>query len=190
MGSCYLPMIPRDQPDIPDTLQYEAIERKKAQAAEKHEGNTSQWKREIWLSPDKNRAIKTALAEEGQRLGFQVLPAGSRGEWLYDLVWRRLDANRNLVGIPLAVEIEMSDNRLGGIRYDFNKPFQAQADHKLMVFQVQTQEEVEAVFERLQESIDVYPHGSPCRYLLCGWCTQQNAFHFAERSAQPTPLQN
>ena len=112
MGSCYLPMIPRDQPDIPDTLQYEAIERKKAQAAEKHEGNTSQWKREIWLSPDKNRANQAALGEGGQRLGFQVLPAGSRGEWLYDLVWRRLDANRNLVGIPLAVEIEMSDNRL------------------------------------------------------------------------------
>ena len=171
-------------------VQYEAIEWKKTQAAEKHEGDTSQWKREIWLSPDKNKAIKTALAEEGQRLGFQVLPAGSRGEWLYDLVWRRLDANRNLVGMPLAVEIEMSDNRLWGIRYDFNKLLQAQADHKLMVVQVQTQEEVEAVFERLQESIDVYPHGSPCRYLLCGWCTQQNAFHFAERSAQPTPLQN
>jgi len=57
-----------------------------------------------------------------------------------------------------------------------------------MVFQVQTQEEVEAVFERLKESIDVYPHGSPCRYLLCGWSTQQNAFHFEERSAQSTPM--
>ncbi|AMD01781.1 hypothetical protein [Halomonas chromatireducens] len=165
-------------------VQHEAIERKKAQAAKKHKDDTSQWKREIWLSPDKNRAIKTALTEEGQRLGFQVLPAGSRGEWLYDLVWRRLDANRNLVGMPLAVEIEMSDNRLWGIRYDFNKLLQAQADHKLMVFQVQTQEEVEAVFERLKESIDVYPHGSPCRYLLCGWSTQQNAFHFEESRAQ------
>ena len=165
-------------------VQYEAIERKKVLAAEKHSGDTSQWKREIWPSPDKNRDIKTALAEEGQRLGFQVLPAGSRGEWLYDLVWRRLDANRNLIGMPLAVEIEVSDSRLWGIRYDFNKLLQAQADHKLMVFQVQTQEEVEAVFERLQESIDVYPHGIPCRYLLCGWSTQQNAFHFAECSAQ------
>lgn len=152
-------------------VQYEAIERKKVLAAEKHSGDTSQWKREIWPSPDKNRDIKTALAEEGQRLGFQVLPAGSRGEWLYDLVWRRLDANRNLIGMPLAVEIEVSDSRLWGIRYDFNKLLQAQADHKLMVFQVQTQEEVEAVFERLQESIDVYPHGIPCRYLLCGWST-------------------
>lgn len=159
-------------------VQYEAVERKKALAAEKHDGDTSQWKREIWPSPDKNRDIKTPLAEEGQRLGFQVLPAGSRGEWLYDLVWRRLDANRNLIGLPLAVEIEVSDNRLWGIRYDFNKLLQAQAEHKLMVFQVQTQEEVEAVFERLQESIDVYPHGAPCRYLLCGWSTRQNAFHF------------
>lgn len=161
-------------------VEYEAIERKKAKAAEKHDGDTSQWKREVWLSPDKNRDIKTALAEEGQRLGFQVLPAGSRGEWLYDLVWRRLDANRNLIGMPLAVEIEMSDNRLWGIRYDFNKLLQAQADHKLMVFQVQTQEEVEAVFESLKESIDVYPCVSPCRYLLCGWNTQQNAFNFRE----------
>ncbi|MCA1771913.1 MAG: hypothetical protein LC677_04515 [Halomonas sp.] len=165
-------------------VQYEAIEQKKAQAVEKHDGDTSQWKREIWLSPDKNKAIKAALAEEGQRLGFQVLPNDSRGEWLYDLVWRRLDANRNLVAMPLAVEIEMSDSRLWGIRYDFNKLLQAQANHKLMVFQVQTQEEIETVFERLKESIDVYPHGSPSRYLLCGWSTQQNAFHFEEHSAQ------
>lgn len=159
-------------------VQHEAIERKKEDAGRKHDGDTSQWKREIWKSPTKNGDIKAALVAEGQRLGFQVLPAGNRGEWLYDLVWRRLDANRNLIGMPLAVEIEVSDNRLWGIRYDFNKLLQAQADHKLMVFQVQTQDEVEAVFERLEESIKVYPHAVTCRYLLCGWSTQQNAFHF------------
>lgn len=161
-------------------VQYEAIERKKVLAAEKHDGDTSQWKREIWPSPDKNRDIKEALVAEGQRLGFQVLPAGSRGEWLYDLVWRRLDANRNLIGFPLAVEIELSDSRLWGIRYDFNKLLQAQADHKLMIFQVQTQEEVEAIFGRLKESIDAYSRGVPCRYLLCGWSTNKNAFEYME----------
>ena len=161
-----------------DRVQHKAIERKKEDAGRKHDGDTSQWKREIWKSPYKNRDIKAALAAEGQRLGFQVLPAGKRGEWLYDLVWRRLDANRNLTGMPLAVEIEMSDNRLWGIRYDFNKLLQAQADHKLMIFQVQTPDEVEATFARLEESIQVYPHAAPCRYLLCGWSTQQNAFHF------------
>lgn len=159
-------------------IQHVATERKKVLAAEKADGDASQWKREIWKSPTKNGDIKAALVTEGQRLGFQVLPAGNRGEWLYDLVWRRLDANRNLTGMPLAVEIEMSDNRLWGIRYDFNKLLQAQADHKLMVFQVQTSEEVEATFARLEESIQVYPHAAPCRYLLCGWSTQQNAFHF------------
>lgn len=161
-------------------IQYVAIERKKALAAENNGGDSSQWKREIWKSPYKNREIKAALAAEGQRLGFQVLPAGNRGEWLYDLAWRRLDANRNLIGIPLAVEIEVSDNHLWGIRYDFNKLLQAQADHKLMVFQVQTQDEVEKTFARLEESIQVYPHAAPCRYLLCGWSTQQNIFWFKQ----------
>lgn len=165
-------------------IQHHAIERKKAQAAEKFDGDMSQWKREVWPSPEKNRNIKAALAAEGQRLGFQVLPAGRRGEWLYDLVWRRLDANRNLTGMPLAVEIEMSDSSLWGIRYDFNKLLQAQADHKLMVFQVQTFGEVEAAFERLEESIEVYPHAAACRYLLCGWSSQRNAFHFKDYEAQ------
>lgn len=162
-------------------VQHAAIERKKAQSAEKHDGDTSRWKREIWPSPEKNHDIKSALAAEGLRLGFQVLPSGSRGEWLYDLVWRRLDANRNLIGVPLAVEIEVSDSSLGGIRYDFNKLLQAQADHKLMVFQVKTESEVEATFDRLEESIEVYPHPAHCRYLLCGWSTQQNAFSFRVR---------
>lgn len=82
--------------------------------------------------------------------------------------------------MPLAVEIEVSDSHLWGIRYDFNKLLQAQAYHKLMVFQVKTKEEVEAVFERLEESIKVYPHAASCQYLLCGWSTQQNTFHFMQ----------
>mgnify|MGYP006431098291 CR=1 FL=1 len=164
-------------------VQHEAIERKKAKAAENNEGDTSRWKHEIWRSPEKNRDIKGFLAQEGQRLGFQVLPAGQRGEWLYDLVWRRLDANGNLIGMPLAVEIEMSDNNLGGIRYDFNKLLQAQADHKLMVFQLKTPEEVEAAIERLEEAIDTYPHAAFCRYLLCGWSTQENKFYLKRSQA-------
>ncbi len=169
-----------------ELVEHATIEWKKAQSAEKHGGDTAQWKKEIWRSPDKNHAIKSVLAAEGQRLGFQVLPAGSRGEWLYDLVWRRLDANRNLICMPLAVEIEMSDSSLGGIRYDFNKLLQAQANHKLMVFQVKTKGEVESTFERLEESIQVYPHSAPCRYLLCGWNTQQNAFSFKVREVAST----
>ncbi|MCM0613729.1 hypothetical protein KFJ24_14685 [Marinobacter sediminum] len=164
-----------------DLIQHATIEWKKARSAEKNDGDTARWKKEIWRSPDKNHAIKSVLAAEGQRLGFQVLPAGSRGEWLYDLVWRRLDANRNLTCMPLAVEIEMSDSSLGGIRYDFNKLLQAHANHKLMVFQVKTEGEVESTFERLEESIQVYPHSASCRYLLCGWNTQQNAFSFKTR---------
>jgi hypothetical protein len=169
-----------------ELVQHAAIERKKARSADKHDGDTAQWKKEIWLSPNKNHAIKSVLAAGGQRLGFQVLPAGSRGEWLYDLVWRRLDANRNLICMPLAVEIEMSDSSLGGIRYDFNKLLQAQANHKLMVFQVKTEAEVKSTFERLEESIQAFPHSSLCRYLLCGWSTQQNAFSFETREVAST----
>lgn len=165
-------------------VQHVAIERKKTQSAKKYDGDTSRWKQEVWPSPYKNRDIKSSLAAEGQRLGFQVLPSGRRGEWLYDLLWRRLDANRNLIDVPLAVEIEVSDSSLGGIRYDFNKLLQAQAGHKLMVFQVKTEGEVEATFDRLEESIVVYPHPTACRYLLCGWSTHQNAFSFRVREVQ------
>lgn len=160
-------------------IEARAIDDKKARAAD-----PANWQREIWPSPEKNRAIKAVLAEEGERLGFQVLPSGQRGEWLYDLIWRRLDGNRNVIGIPLAVEIEVSDSRLGGIRYDFNKLLQAQADHKLMVFQVKTPDEVQQAFQRLVQSIRAFPHTHDCRYLLCGWSTQQNAFHYQEHAVE------
>lgn len=158
-----------------DKVQSEAIRVKRAK-------DPDHWKRKIWRSPDKNRDIKAALLEEGERLGFQVLPSKSRGEWLYDLIWRRLDGNRNVIGITLAVEIEVSDSRAGGIRYDFNKLLQAQADHKLMVFQVKTSEDIKQVCDRLVRSIRAFPHAHPCRYLLCGWSTQENAFHYREHS--------
>lgn len=165
-------------------LEQQAIAEKKRKALAEY-ADEAHWKRMIWRSPDKNYLIKVALAEEGQRLGFQVLPnlAIKRGEWLYDAVWRRVDANRNVIGIPLAVEIEVSDSRVGGIRYDFNKLLQAQADHKLMVFQVKTSTEVENVFSRLVTSINAFPHSHPCRYLLAGWSTTQNAFHFKTYAA-------
>lgn len=160
-----------------EEIEAQAIADKKARATD-----PAHWQREIWPSPEKNRAIKAMLAKEGERLGFQVLPSGKRGEWLYDVVWRRLDGNRNIIGMPLAVEIEVSDSRLGGIRYDFNKLLQAQADHKLMVFQVKTPDEVQQAFQRLAQSIRAFPHAHACHYLLCGWSTQQNAFHYQEHS--------
>jgi hypothetical protein len=63
---------------------------------------------------------------------------------------------------------------------------QAQANHKLMVFQVKTEAEVKSTFERLEESIQAFPHSSLCQYLLCGWSTQKNAFSFETREIAST----
>lgn len=155
-----------------------AIAHKKSEAKERY-GNEKEWKKVIWYSPQKNRAIKECLIQEGQKLGLQVLPdQKKRGEWLYDLVWRQLDANKNIIGMPLAVEIEVSDSSLSGIRYDFNKLLQAHALNKLMVFQVKHLDDANLAFERLRQSIDAFPHLQENKYLLCAWITKLNEFQF------------
>jgi hypothetical protein len=166
-----------------EEIQEKALEEKRAKAREK--GDESKWKKEIWTSPAKNKAIKVKFAVEGKSRGYQVRSAHSKNEWLYDVVWRKMVDN-HLVEIPLAVEIEMSDDHLG-IIYDFNKLLQAESKYKVLVFQTKTKSDVDEVFQRVDNAIQQYQTVLTSHYLLCGWSTALNSFLFHTPSKEFQP---
>ena len=140
-------------------------------------GDESKWKKEIWRSPDKNRAIKERFCAEGTRLKYESRPCNKTHskEWLYDFVWREFDSQRNLKRVILAMEIEVSDQYFN---YDFSKLLQADSEYKIMVFQVKLEQEVEKVFQLLSTAVLNYQSKTASNYLLVGWCTSLNDFIF------------
>lgn len=91
-----------------------------------------------------------------------------------------MDSEGRLVRVVMAMEIEISENKLNKIRYDFNKLLQAESEFNIIVFQQQTEKEVEVVFEYLKEAHEVYQNKSQSSYLMCGWVTEVNKFKLSE----------
>jgi len=157
-------------------IQENAIAVKKAAA--KTKGDESQWKKEIWKSPEKNQAIKHKFRDEGEKLGYKSRPSykTGAGEWLYDFIWREFDSDNNLLGIKLAMEIEVSDMNEKGIIYDFNKLLQADSDYKILVFQLKTESDVSNILSKIESLSKKYRAKSNSSVLLCGWSTSLNKF--------------
>lgn len=155
-----------------------ATKREKAKA----KGDESKWKNEIWKSPEKNKAIKTRFQMEGDKRNYKSRPSAKTkaGEWLYDFVWRQFDDQGNLLGLKLAMEIEVSDMNEQGIKYDFNKLLQADSEYKILVFQLKSESEVRTALKNFEQAATVYRSKIRADYLLCGWSTSQNCFIFAD----------
>jgi len=150
-------------------IQDEALLRKKEQA--KAKGDESKWKSEIWKSPRKNKDIKLRFQKEGNMLQYRSRPSSdtNAGEWLYDFVWREFDDKGNLLGLKLAMEIEVSDMSEKGIKYDFNKLLQADSDYKILVFQLKTEDEVTTALSNFEKAAKRYRSKLSSDFLLCGW---------------------
>ncbi len=159
-------------------IEVEALAEKHSKAQKK--GDVSQWRKEIWKSPEKNKAIKRRFRDEGFKLGYKSRPSyiSGAGEWLYDFVWREFDAEDNLVRVVLTMEIEVSEMNEKGIKYDFNKLLQADSDFKILVFQLKTESDVKAALSTFSNAAKCYKAKSNSEFLLCGWCTSLNQFIF------------
>jgi len=89
--------------------------------------------------------LKTLFAKEGEKLGFCTAAHRNlnifqdfeydEGEWMFDLVWYKMDENDNqiMVDIPLVLESELSSKTLGGLKVDFDKLFVATSSTKIFV---------------------------------------------------------
>lgn len=163
-------------------VQEEALAEKRRQA--KAEGDETQWKRQIWKSPDKNRAIKEKFDKEGRALNYRSRPSNVTGarEWLYDFVWRRFDEEGNLQDVPLAMEIEMSDRAIKSLRYDFNKLLMADSSYRIFVFQLKSKTEVLSAMEIFRNSAMQYQAKVEADVLICGWVIAENQFRFLDFS--------
>lgn len=161
-------------------IQDEAINEKCRKAKEK--GDETKWENEIWKSPEKNKVIKNRFRDEGFKRGYKSRPSyvSGAGEWLYDFVWREFNDDGDLLNIVLAMEIEVSDMEEKAIKYDFNKLLQADSQYKVLVFQLKTENEVNAALENFTNAAKVYNSKSNSEYLLCGWCTSKNKFLFSD----------
>lgn len=168
-----------------------AIEDKKMRARAAH-GDESCWRQQPWRSPDKNRDIKRRFAEEGLRRGYRPRPShldARHGEWLYDVTWQRLDPEGFLLGIELAMEIEVSDAAPVAIRHDFAKLLQTDAPYRIQVFQQRDRPATEALLDYLDDAAARYQtrRDSSAALLLCGWCSRDNDFHFRSLDLQTRP---
>ncbi|MFT7528299.1 MAG: hypothetical protein ACI9LY_003460 [Arenicella sp.] len=130
-----------------------------------------------WKSPLKNKEIKTKLASETCAMNPNFITRSSADrksrEWLYDLTVREFNEKKQLISIPLVVEIELSDNKFSGIRYDFNKLLQADSPTKILVIQQKTYERATAIFNQLRPCIEQYQHRSECIYMIACWVTSE-----------------
>ena len=163
-------------------IQEEALKEKHNKAIAK--GDESKWKKEIWASPEKNKAIKARFRDEGANLGYRSRPSyvTNAGEWLYDFIWREFDSSGNLINVILTMEIEVSDMHLKGIKYDFNKLLQADSTYKILVFQLKAESEVNMALANFKSAAELYNSKSDTEYLLCGWCTSKNEFIYSDFS--------
>jgi hypothetical protein len=159
--------------------------------------NAMKWKRSVaditgkspkWKSKVKNKEIKAKFTQEGLSLD-RIKPRSSNDrkarEWLYDLIWREFDSENNFIGVKLAMEIELSDMKVGGLVYDFNKILQSDADYKVFVFQQKTREDSDMVFNKLISCSKKYKNKVESNYLLSCWCWETGTFIFNEFKIKP-----
>jgi len=158
-----------------------AIERKKA--IKLKTGKSPKWKSKV-----KNKEIKEKFTLNGLNIkGIRPRSSNDRKakEWLYDLIWREFDDNKNFIGVKLAMEIELSDMKERGLIYDFNKIIQSDAEYRVFVFQQKTKNDSELLFEKLQSCSDNYVQKVKSNFLLSCWCWETGSFIFKEFDTSP-----
>jgi hypothetical protein len=140
-------------------------------------------KKYIWYSTQKNKDIKAKFSLEGEKLSIDGIRFSSRssgdssgGEWLYDFTLRKFDESNYLLGIHLAVEIELSDSKSSGLVYDFNKLLQADSPYKCFVFQQKNESLFNEILGYFDTRLNIYNHRSDSEFLIAGWITSRYKF--------------
>ncbi|WP_374548377.1 hypothetical protein [Flavobacterium sp.] len=118
------------------------------------------------LKKSATETIKSIFAEKGKSLEFCTAAHSNKiinkdnydeGEWLFDLVWYKMDVNDNqiMTEIPLVLESELSIIDYGGFKTDFDKLLVATSSTKVFVT---TNHYVEEKMKYTQKSIDKFIH--------------------------------
>ena len=103
--------------------------------------------------------IKWVLAELGENKMCCTVQASGLGddtitEWLFDLTWLKLDENKRLKSLKLAVESEWK-RELKDIQDDFEKLLVTNAEYRLMICAPKT-ENIETIKEYFEHAVKNY----------------------------------
>ncbi|MGD0078522.1 MAG: hypothetical protein ABSA64_09675 [Sedimentisphaerales bacterium] len=116
--------------------------------------------------------VKNAVGEVAEKRGYKVRAHATdysyaeRGEWLYDLTCIEYEGG-HIKGIPLVMESEWDRN---GVDDDFPKLVVARADHRVMVLQVESDEDKEEIIQQLLQHVQKCRHSTEGdRYLFACW---------------------
>ncbi|MCY4177746.1 MAG: hypothetical protein OXD32_04525 [Endozoicomonadaceae bacterium] len=96
-----------------------------------------------WTATEANKFIKSELGEKFSEKGFSINSSveikrsnsenKSEREWLYDFI-ARIWEDGFFKGVELAAEFELSSNCWHGIKRDYCKLLQSDANNKLFIF--------------------------------------------------------
>jgi hypothetical protein len=104
------------------------------------------------------KAIFKSLSELGEELGFTICSCCQDGEyecgWLYDLIWYKENANKELQTVPLILECEWR-KKYESIKYDFEKLLISKCRYKIMIFQAK-QNQITDYFHKLKSAIRAF----------------------------------
>jgi hypothetical protein len=140
-------------------------------------------KRPAWNNKVKNKEIKEKFTNQVSHIE-SIKPRSSSDrkarEWMYDLIWREHDSNNHFSGVKLAMEIELSEMKVGGLIYDYNKLLQSDSVYKVFVFQQKTKVDMNVIFDELELRTNSYNHRAESEFLLSCWCWETGTFIFKD----------
>ena len=128
-------------------------------------------KRECWSDGRWSSEVKAAIVYVGQSIGCLTAANGcatdNNGEWLYDVVWYKLDDEGDLSDVLLVAESEWGN--ADAIKADFEKLLVARSKYRVMVFQAGSSDSIHKLIEVMAISASKYNQAARGdRYLLAG----------------------
>jgi hypothetical protein len=138
---------------------------------------------ENWLSEGEwTKRLILGLSGLGHSQRFYVCGRGCRafgqGEWLYDLVWLKLESEKtgDITDVPMILESEWSPWP-ANIEEDFYKLLIGRAQHRVMIFQQSSAQALDKITERFRQIIRTFSgtrNGD--RYLFLGFSGADKKF--------------
>jgi hypothetical protein len=132
------------------------------------------------------QVIKAQLCKLAADHGAQVCANRCTGaywpEWLYDVVWLRVDEaplSTMILDSPFVAEIEWSAD--GAVRDDFQKLLLSRADTRLMVFQAWDEARAKKIMDELVEQVKAYARTrDDDRYIFAGYGSRTRHFYYRD----------
>lgn len=133
-------------------------------------------------------AIKNVLKKVAKKIDNDCLVATNKisdtdcGEWLFDFVIYK-ETEGSLYELILIAECEWHSNYTTeyyqDLKYDFEKLLVAKSEHKLFIFELESQEEAILIIDNLIGIIKKFKHTYPNeRYLFATWIKTMQKFYF------------